>query len=80
MIALTLFEDYIYWTDGKTKTVNRAHKTSGADKVALINSWHAITDIQVYHSYRQPDGKYFQHVFCKEHSDFIRVLKTLLSD
>lgn len=57
VIALTLFEDYIYWTDGKTKTVNRAHKISGADKVALINSWHAITDIQVYHSFRQPNGK-----------------------
>ncbi|KAM3855508.1 LOW QUALITY PROTEIN: low-density lipoprotein receptor-related protein 1B [Vipera latastei] len=55
VIALTLFEDYIYWTDGKTKTVNRAHKISGADKVALINSWHAITDIQVYHSFRQPN-------------------------
>ncbi|KAJ7345792.1 hypothetical protein JRQ81_001742, partial [Phrynocephalus forsythii] len=55
VIALTLFEDYIYWTDGKTKTVNRAHKTSGTDKEALINSWHAIIDIQVYHPYRQPD-------------------------
>uniref|UniRef100_A0A2K5KTH0 LDL receptor related protein 1B n=1 Tax=Cercocebus atys TaxID=9531 RepID=A0A2K5KTH0_CERAT len=55
VIALTLFEDYIYWTDGKTKSLSRAHKTSGADRLSLINSWHAITDIQVYHSYRQPD-------------------------
>ncbi|ELK04590.1 Low-density lipoprotein receptor-related protein 1B [Pteropus alecto] len=46
VIALTLFEDYIYWTDGKTKSLSRAHKTSGADKLSLINSWHAITDIQ----------------------------------
>uniref|UniRef100_A0A7M4EHR4 Low-density lipoprotein receptor-related protein 1B n=1 Tax=Crocodylus porosus TaxID=8502 RepID=A0A7M4EHR4_CROPO len=55
VIALTLFEDYIYWTDGKTKSLSRAHKTSGAGRISLINSWHAITDIQVYHSYRQPD-------------------------
>ncbi|KAL1785367.1 low-density lipoprotein receptor-related protein 1B [Sigmodon hispidus] len=55
VIALTLFEDYIYWTDGKTKSLSRVHKTSGADRLSLINSWHAITDIQVYHSYRQPD-------------------------
>ncbi|XP_048808618.1 low-density lipoprotein receptor-related protein 1B isoform X3 [Lagopus muta] len=55
VIALTLFEDYIYWTDGKTKSLNRAHKTSGLDRLLLINSWHTITDIQVYHSYRQPD-------------------------
>ncbi|KAI1237378.1 Low-density lipoprotein receptor-related protein 1B [Lamprotornis superbus] len=55
VIALTLFEDYIYWTDGKTKSLSRAHKTSGSDRLSLINSWHPITDIQVYHSYRQPD-------------------------
>lgn len=72
MIALTLFEDFVYWTDGKTKSVNRAHKTSGADKVSLINSWHAITDIQVYHSYRQPDGKYFHHALKHYIPDFIR--------
>ncbi|XP_069472627.1 low-density lipoprotein receptor-related protein 1B isoform X1 [Ambystoma mexicanum] len=55
VIALTMFEDFIYWTDGKTKSLSRAHKTSGTERVSLINSWHAITDIQVYHSYRQPD-------------------------
>nr|XP_033800021.1 low-density lipoprotein receptor-related protein 1B [Geotrypetes seraphini] len=55
IIALTLFEDYIYWTDGKAKSLSRAHKTSGAGKVSLLNSWHVITDVQVYHSYRQPD-------------------------
>ncbi|XP_041434027.1 low-density lipoprotein receptor-related protein 1B-like [Xenopus laevis] len=55
VIALTLFEDYIYWTDGKTKSLNRAHKTSGENKASLINSWHAILDIEIYHAYRQPD-------------------------
>ncbi|XP_069812693.1 low-density lipoprotein receptor-related protein 1B-like, partial [Dendropsophus ebraccatus] len=55
VIALTLFEDYIYWTDGKTKSLSRAHKTSGADKTLLLNSWHTISDIEVYHAYRQPD-------------------------
>ncbi|XP_032921166.1 low-density lipoprotein receptor-related protein 1B-like [Catharus ustulatus] len=55
VIALTLFEDFIYWTDGKTKSLSRAHKTSGSERLSLINSWHTITDIQVYHSYRQPD-------------------------
>ncbi|XP_064419902.1 low-density lipoprotein receptor-related protein 1B [Latimeria chalumnae] len=55
VIALTLFEDYIYWTDGKMKSLTRAHKNSGTDRMSLINSWHAMTDVQVYHSYRQPD-------------------------
>ncbi|XP_038606813.1 low-density lipoprotein receptor-related protein 1B [Tachyglossus aculeatus] len=55
VMALTLFEDYIYWTEGKTRSLCRAHKTSGADRLSLIPSWHAIADIQVYHSHRQPD-------------------------
>lgn len=63
VIALTLFEDYVYWTDGKTKSLSRAHKTSGAGRLSLVNSWHAITDIQVYHSYRQPDGNCSLHAF-----------------
>uniref|UniRef100_A0AAY5EZH7 EGF-like domain-containing protein n=1 Tax=Electrophorus electricus TaxID=8005 RepID=A0AAY5EZH7_ELEEL len=30
VMGLTLFEDFIYWTDGKSKSLRRAHKTSGA--------------------------------------------------
>uniref|UniRef100_A0A4W3IBD4 LDL receptor related protein 1B n=1 Tax=Callorhinchus milii TaxID=7868 RepID=A0A4W3IBD4_CALMI len=55
VLALTLFEDYIYWTDWKTKSVSRAHKTTGLNKMSLISSWHQIMDIHVYHSHRQPD-------------------------
>lgn len=73
VIALTLFEDYIYWTDGKTKSLSRVHKTSGADRLSLINSWHAITDIQVYHSYRQPDGNYSFHDFHNASTSFSRI-------
>ncbi|XP_033870304.3 low-density lipoprotein receptor-related protein 1B-like isoform X1 [Acipenser ruthenus] len=55
VIGLTVFEDYLYWTDGKSKSINRAHKTSGAERMSLLNSWLTITDIQVYHPFRQPD-------------------------
>ncbi|XP_062904698.1 low-density lipoprotein receptor-related protein 1-like isoform X1 [Mobula hypostoma] len=55
VLAVTLFEDYIYWTDWKTKSVSRAHKTTGLNKISLISSWHQIMDIQVYHPHRQPD-------------------------
>ncbi|KAG9349405.1 hypothetical protein JZ751_027848 [Albula glossodonta] len=55
VMGLTLFEDYIYWTDGKSKSLNRMHKISGAEGAELLNSWQAITDIKVYHPYRQPD-------------------------
>ena len=57
VMALTLFEDFVYWTDGKSKSLRRAHKTSGAQAIELLNSWQAIKSIKVYHSLRQPEGK-----------------------
>lgn len=56
VMALTLFEDFIYWTDGKSKSLRRAHKTTGAQGMELLNSWQAIKSIKVYHSLRQPEG------------------------
>lgn len=55
-MALTLFEDFVYWTDGKSKSLRRAHKTTGAQGIELLNSWQAIKSIKVYHSLRQPEG------------------------
>uniref|UniRef100_A0A3Q2Y480 Low density lipoprotein receptor-related protein 1Ba n=1 Tax=Hippocampus comes TaxID=109280 RepID=A0A3Q2Y480_HIPCM len=56
VMALTLFEDFIYWTDGKSKSLRRVHKTTGAQGLELLNSWQAIKSIKVYHSLRQPEG------------------------
>ncbi|KAA8588336.1 hypothetical protein FQN60_001530 [Etheostoma spectabile] len=55
VMALTLFEDFVYWTDGKSKSLRRAHKTTGAQGMELLNSWQAIKSIKVYHSLRQPE-------------------------
>ncbi|XP_066473947.1 prolow-density lipoprotein receptor-related protein 1 [Tiliqua scincoides] len=55
IFALTLFEDYIYWTDWETKSINRAHKTTGANKSVLISTLHRPMDIHIFHAYRQPD-------------------------
>lgn len=55
-MALTLFEDFVYWTDGKSKSLRRAHKTTGSQGMELLNSWQAIKSIKVYHSLRQPEG------------------------
>uniref|UniRef100_A0A8C8LYL0 EGF-like domain-containing protein n=1 Tax=Oncorhynchus tshawytscha TaxID=74940 RepID=A0A8C8LYL0_ONCTS len=53
--GLTLFEDVIYWTDEKSKSLNRAHKTSGAQGTELLRYWRSIHNIKVYHPLRQPD-------------------------
>ncbi|KAF7240342.1 Low-density lipoprotein receptor-related protein 1 [Varanus komodoensis] len=55
IFALTLFEDYIYWTDWETKSINRAHKTTGTNKSVLISTLHRPMDIHIFHPYRQPD-------------------------
>lgn len=57
IFAMTLFEEYIYWTDWETKSINRAHKTLGTNKSTLISTLHRPMDIHIYHPYRQPDGK-----------------------
>ena len=53
---MTLFEEYIYWTDWETKSINRAHKTLGTNKTVLISTLHRPMDIHIYHPYRQPEG------------------------
>uniref|UniRef100_A0A8C4TCC3 EGF-like domain-containing protein n=1 Tax=Erpetoichthys calabaricus TaxID=27687 RepID=A0A8C4TCC3_ERPCA len=55
--ALTLFEDMVYWTDWNTKTVETAHKYTGAGRLSMMNITHKPNDIHVYHPYRQPRGK-----------------------
>lgn len=57
IFAMTLFEEYIYWTDWETKSINRAHKTLGTNKTTLISTLHRPMDIHIYHTYRQPEGK-----------------------
>nr|XP_061813958.1 low-density lipoprotein receptor-related protein 1-like [Nerophis lumbriciformis] len=55
IFAMTLFEEYIYWTDWETKSINRAHKTLGVNKTLLISTLHRPMDVHIYHPYRQPD-------------------------
>uniref|UniRef100_A0A3P8UVE8 EGF-like domain-containing protein n=1 Tax=Cynoglossus semilaevis TaxID=244447 RepID=A0A3P8UVE8_CYNSE len=57
IFAMTLFEEYIYWTDWETKSINRAHKTLGVNKTMLINTLHRPMDVHIYHPYRQPEGR-----------------------
>uniref|UniRef100_A0A673BX90 Low density lipoprotein receptor-related protein 1Aa n=1 Tax=Sphaeramia orbicularis TaxID=375764 RepID=A0A673BX90_9TELE len=54
IFAMTLFEEYIYWTDWETKSINRAHKTLGTNKSLLISTLHRPMDIHIFHPYRQP--------------------------
>ncbi|KAK8724240.1 hypothetical protein OTU49_011302, partial [Cherax quadricarinatus] len=53
IFAITVFEDYLYWTDWELKSVLRAEKHSGKDIKNIYNAVHRPMDIHVYHPYRQ---------------------------
>lgn len=57
IFAMTLFEEFIYWTDWETKSINRAHKTLGTNKTVLISTLHRPMDVHIYHPSRQPEGE-----------------------
>ncbi|XP_053722161.1 low-density lipoprotein receptor-related protein 2 [Synchiropus splendidus] len=54
VFAVSLFEDWVYWTDWNTHTVEKAHKYSGEQRTVMGNNTHRPYDIHVYHPYRQP--------------------------
>ncbi|CAG12634.1 unnamed protein product [Tetraodon nigroviridis] len=54
VFAVSLFEDWVYWTDWNTHTVEKAHKYTGEMRTVMGNNTHRPYDIHVYHPYRQP--------------------------
>ncbi|XP_015230707.1 PREDICTED: low-density lipoprotein receptor-related protein 2-like [Cyprinodon variegatus] len=54
VFGASLFEDWIYWTDWNTHTVERAHKYTGEQRTIMGNNTHRPYDIKVHHPYRQP--------------------------
>ena len=57
IFAITVFEDYIYWTDWENSNVERAHKYTGSNRTAIGSTIHRPMDIQIYHKFRQTSFK-----------------------
>ena len=55
VFALTVFDDYMYWTDWNLKAIMKAHKHTGEDFQYLRNTTHRPYDIHLYHPLRQLD-------------------------
>ncbi|CAL4066593.1 unnamed protein product [Meganyctiphanes norvegica] len=53
VFALTVFDDYMYWTDWNLKAILKAHKFTGEGLTTLRNTTHRPYDIQIYHPLRQ---------------------------
>lgn len=54
--ALTQFQDYIYWTDWNTESIERANKTTGLNRTRIRSNVDFVMDIIVFHTTRQEGG------------------------
>ena len=55
VFAITLWEDFIYWTDWETKSVEKCHKYLGNHTKQIFNMIHRPMDLRVVHPLRQPE-------------------------
>ncbi|KAA0193938.1 hypothetical protein HAZT_HAZT000341, partial [Hyalella azteca] len=53
VFAITVFDDYVYWTDWNLKAILKANKYTGEDFEYLRNTTHRPYDLHVYHPLRQ---------------------------
>ena len=53
ILALSIFDDYVFWSDAYLKAIMRANKLNGSDLMTLRHSTHQMYDLSVYHNLRQ---------------------------
>lgn len=51
--SITQYQDYIYWTDWNIGDIERANKTTGANRTKIHNKLESVTDLLVFHASRQ---------------------------
>ncbi len=54
--SITVFEDYVYWTDWETESIHKANKFTGEDLKNVAVQLYSPMDIHVYHPFRQPSA------------------------
>ena len=53
ILALSIFDEYVFWSDAYLKAIMRANKLNGSDLMTLRHSTHQMYDLSVYHNLRQ---------------------------
>ena len=51
--GLTQYEDYIYWTDWMTNSIERCNKTTGQNRTRIQEHLNYVMDLLVFHASRQ---------------------------
>ena len=59
--GLTQYEDYIYWTDWKTESIERCNKTNGQNRTRVQEQLDYVMDLLVFHASRQ-SGEYHEFI------------------
>ena len=73
--GVTLYEEYIYWTDTTTSQVERINRFTGHDRSVLLNNTLAPYSIHVNHKSKQPIGQYItRHLWCKSYYSRVKNL------
>ncbi|XP_018572633.1 low-density lipoprotein receptor-related protein 6 isoform X2 [Anoplophora glabripennis] len=52
-MGVTLYKEFIYWSDNKTGEISRANKLDGSDYQRIHNRSEGVTDLLVYHYLKQ---------------------------
>ncbi|KAL3841911.1 hypothetical protein ACJMK2_020000 [Sinanodonta woodiana] len=52
-MAITQYQDFLFWADWKTRTIERANKTSGANRTQIQDNVAEVMDLLVFHQSRQ---------------------------
>lgn len=55
--SITVFEDFLYWTDWHTNSIRSVHKITGRNAKTLSLGSYSVMDIKVYQEMRQVKGK-----------------------
>ncbi len=51
--GLTQYEDFLYWTDLKTNSIERCNKTTGQNRTRIQEKMDFVMDLLVFHVSRQ---------------------------
>ena len=55
--AITVFEDWVYWTDWGTESINSYSKFGNGSTSSVTRGLHSPMGVRVYHELAQPSGK-----------------------